>query len=48
MADVSAIILTKDDKLRIGQCLERLMDLTPHGMRQHGKKTREGLLVTVS
>ena len=29
MLDISVIILTKDEKLHIGRCLERLRDLTP-------------------
>ena len=29
MTDISVIILTKDEKLHIGRCLERLRDLNP-------------------
>ena len=29
MIDISVVILTKDEKLHIGRCLERLQDLEP-------------------
>jgi len=33
--DIPVIILTKDEKLHFGRCLERLRDLNPRQMRWH-------------